>query len=95
MDDKQNIKYNVPEFNGRNIPVKEVAKLMGKDQQFIRQCLIRGILPIGTAFKKTQPIKISSNSNDKCQNRINVTIRRTLGSDINASCGQLRKSYKK
>ena len=26
-------------------------------------------------------------------NQINVTIRRTLGQDINASCGQLRKSY--
>jgi predicted trehalose synthase len=24
---------------------------------------------------------------------INVTIRRTLGADISASCGQLRKSY--
>ena len=26
---------------------------MGKDQQFIRQGIIRGLLPIGTAFKKT------------------------------------------
>lgn len=26
---------------------------MGKDQQFIRQVIIRGILPIGVAFKKT------------------------------------------
>ena len=45
--------YEVPEFDGKNIPVKEVAKLMGKDQQFIRQGIIRGILPIGVAFKKT------------------------------------------
>lgn len=43
----------IPEFNGRNVPVKEAAKLMGKDQQFIRQGIIRGLLPIGTAFKKT------------------------------------------
>nr|DAH72838.1 MAG TPA: hypothetical protein [Bacteriophage sp.] len=28
---------------------------MGKDQQFIRQGIIRGILPIGVAFKKTIP----------------------------------------
>lgn len=27
------------------------------------------------------------------RNGINVTIRRELGSDINAACGQLRKSY--
>ena len=47
------IYYEVPDFDGKNIPVKEVAKLMGKDQQFIRQGIIRGILPIGVAFKKT------------------------------------------
>ena len=45
--------YEIPKFDGKNIPVKEVAKLMGKDQQFIRQGIIRGLLPIGTAFKKT------------------------------------------
>lgn len=27
----------MPKFNGKNVPVKEVARLMGKDQQFIRQ----------------------------------------------------------
>ncbi len=43
----------VPQFTGKNVPVKEVARLMGKDQQFIRQGIIRGILPIGIAFKKT------------------------------------------
>lgn len=47
------IVYEVPEFDGKNIPVKEVARLMGKDQQFIRQGIIKGILPIGNAFKKT------------------------------------------
>jgi hypothetical protein len=55
--EKDNIKdkmiYEVPVFDGRNVPVKEVAKLMGKDQQFIRQGIIKGILPIGVAFKKT------------------------------------------
>lgn len=53
-NEKENrITYEVPEFSGRNVPVKEVARLMGKDQQFIRQGIIRGLLPIGTAFKKT------------------------------------------
>ncbi|MCD8154793.1 MAG: hypothetical protein LUF78_08950 [Clostridiales bacterium] len=45
--------YEIPEFDGRNVPVTEAARLMGKDQQFIRQAMIRGILPIGLAFKKT------------------------------------------
>ena len=29
--------HEYPEFSGKNVPVKEVARLMGKDQQFIRQ----------------------------------------------------------
>lgn len=49
----EKIHYEVPKFDGRNVPVKEVARLMGKDQQFIRQGIIKGFLPIGTAFKKT------------------------------------------
>ena len=52
-DKSEKVFYEVPKFDGKNIPVKEVAKLMGKDQQFIRQGIIRGLLPIGTAFKKT------------------------------------------
>lgn len=43
----------MPKFTGKNVPVKDAAKLMGKDQQFIRQGIIKGILPIGIAFKKT------------------------------------------
>lgn len=44
--------YEVPKFDGGNIPVTEAAKIMKKDQQFIRQGMILGILPIGTVFKK-------------------------------------------
>ena len=52
-NNKRNIYcYDVPKSDGRNVPVKDVAKLMGKDQQFIRQGIINGKLPIGTAFKK-------------------------------------------
>ena len=39
-------------FSGKNVPIKDIAKLIGKDQQFIRQGIINGKLPIGTAFKK-------------------------------------------
>jgi len=44
--------YQIPDFTGENIPVTVVAKIMKKDQQFIRQGMIKGLLPIGTAFKK-------------------------------------------
>ena len=43
--------YQVPEFTGEHIPVKEAARIMGKDYQFVRLGLIEGILPIGTAYK--------------------------------------------
>lgn len=44
--------YAVPEFSGKNISVVEAAKIMGKDQQFVRQAMIQGVIDIGTAFKK-------------------------------------------
>jgi len=43
---------NEMHFTGESIPVTEAAKIMKKDQQFIRQAMIKGILPIGIAFKK-------------------------------------------
>ena len=38
-------------------------------------------------------IKKLEKSTKKQPIRLNVTIRRTLGQDIDASCGQLRKKY--
>lgn len=46
------MEYIEMEFDGRNIPVAEAAKIMGKDQQFIRQAMINKLLPIGLAYKK-------------------------------------------
>lgn len=44
--------YQIPEFTGENIPVKEAARIMGKDIEYVRIGIIEGFLPIGTAFKK-------------------------------------------
>ena len=43
--------YQIPEFSGENIPLKEAARIMNKDYQYVRMGIIEGILPIGTAFK--------------------------------------------
>lgn len=43
--------YEIPEFDGGNIPVTKAAEIMKKDQLFIRQGMIKGILPIGSVFK--------------------------------------------
>ncbi|MBQ2882786.1 MAG: hypothetical protein IJE43_03285 [Alphaproteobacteria bacterium] len=43
--------YQIPEFISEYISVKEAARIMGKDYQFVWLGLIEGILPIGTAYK--------------------------------------------
>ena len=44
-------------------------------------------------YQKSGSRKIQIFKNILEKNRINVTIRREMGSDIDAACGQLRKSY--
>ena len=46
------MKEAILRFSGKNIPVTAVAKIMGKDQLFVRQAMIEGLLPIGVAFRK-------------------------------------------
>ena len=52
MKGEVQMKDTVLRFSGKNIPVTAVAKIMGKDQQFVRQAMIEGLLPIGVAFRK-------------------------------------------
>lgn len=44
-------------------------------------------------YKKSENKKVQKFKNILEKNRINVTIRREMGADIDAACGQLRKSY--
>lgn len=44
-------------------------------------------------YKKSRAEIVQNFKNILEKNRINVTIRREMGSDINAACGQLRRSY--
>jgi 23S rRNA (adenine2503-C2)-methyltransferase len=44
-------------------------------------------------YRKSENKKIQNFKNTLEKNRINVTIRREMGADIDAACGQLRKSY--
>ena len=39
------------DYGGRNVPVNDAARIMGKSPQFIRIGLQRGILPFGVALK--------------------------------------------
>lgn len=42
---------STPKFTGRNVPISEIAKAIGKDAQFIRIGLQKGILKFGIAYK--------------------------------------------
>jgi len=44
-------------------------------------------------FRQSESKRIQNFKNILEKNRINVTIRREMGADINAACGQLRKRY--
>jgi 23S rRNA (adenine2503-C2)-methyltransferase len=48
----------------------------------------------GAGFQKSSSDRLQKFSRILSDNGITVTLRRTLGSDINASCGQLRRRYK-
>lgn len=52
MEQRQEYSIKIPEFSGANVSIKIASEVMKKDQQFIRQGLIQGILPFGVAFKK-------------------------------------------
>jgi hypothetical protein len=42
----------LPPFTGRNVPITELAKAMGKDPQYIRLGIQQGILKFGIAMKR-------------------------------------------
>lgn len=50
--EREKVYLEVPKFTGENVPVPVAARVMRKDQQFIRQGIIQGILKFGVAFKK-------------------------------------------
>ena len=46
-----NYQIKLPSFTGRNVPIAEIAKAIGKDAQYVRVGLQKGILKFGYAFK--------------------------------------------
>lgn len=46
------IEQKYPHFTGRNVPISEIAVASGKDPQYLRLGLQKGIFNFGYAFKK-------------------------------------------
>lgn len=67
MEEKR-IYLQTPEFTGRNVPIRELAKAIGKDAQYIRIGLQKGILHFGFALKKEN----SSEYNYYCPYLVNM-----------------------
>lgn len=44
--------YQVPDFPEGNVPVLHAARIMGKDQSFIREAMKRGFIDLGSAYQK-------------------------------------------
>ena len=48
---KDKVYVDLPPFTGRNVPIAEIAKAMGKDAQYIRVAIQKGLLKFGVAMK--------------------------------------------
>jgi len=56
---------DLPPFTGRNVPIAEIAKAMGKDAQYIRVALQRGLLNFGIAMKMENSSEFSYYCSDR------------------------------
>ena len=57
--------FELPAFTGRNVPITELAKAMGKDPQYIRIGLQRGIFKFGYVIKKEDSTEFNYYCPDK------------------------------
>ena len=45
----------LPPFTGRNVPIKEIARAMGKDPHYVRLAIQQGVVKFGVAMKVGTP----------------------------------------
>lgn len=45
----------LPPFTGRNVPIKEIARAMGKDPHYVRLAIQQGVVKFGVAMKWETP----------------------------------------
>lgn len=64
MEEKR-VFIELPEFTGRNVPTLELSKAIGKDAQFIRIGLQKGVLKFGFALKKDNSTEFNYYCPDK------------------------------
>ncbi len=86
----------IKDFNDSDKCAMELMKLINGLKQKNVMCHVN-LIPVNAVkerkFEHSKPPFIQNFKNILERYQINVTIRREMGSDINAACGQLRKSY--
>lgn len=65
MKEENRVFIETPAFTGRNVPILELSKAIGKDAQFIRIGLQKGILKFGFALKKDNSTEFNYYCPDK------------------------------
>ena len=78
-------------INDRQEHAQELARLVKGINCHVNLIPVNPIKERKFARSRTENIQFFKNTLEK--NRINVTIRREMGTDIDAACGQLRKRY--
>lgn len=63
MDKK--LYVELPPFSGRNVPIAEIAKAIGKDAHYIRLGIQQGILKFGVAMKMEKSNEYSYYCSDR------------------------------
>ena len=55
----------LPPFTGRNVPITEITKAIGKDAHYVRIGIQQGILKFGVAMKMTDSNEFSYYCSDR------------------------------
>ena len=79
--------------NDSDACAKELAKKLKGMLCHVNLIPVNGVT--GTAYKKSSGDRLQKFSRILEEKGITVTVRRTLGADIDASCGQLKRRYEK
>lgn len=64
-------------FSARSLTVREVARLLGKNEEWVRKGIVAGWLPIGVATRNGEKVTDPNDVNDQ-NGRINFYISQKL-----------------
>ena len=68
----------LPPFTGRNVPITEIAKAIGKDAHYVRIGIQQGILKFGVAMKMGDSNEFSYYCSDRKVCRIRQSVRKQV-----------------